>query len=108
MIEPISLRMTGEYIVVTNNLTCCGEQPDLKQPVEACIIDSGRLKGQVIAYVRYCKGKLDSADDLWVEEYPWQVIKVSHGNNIHYSTTKTLEQALHLVMACAYEYVAFN
>lgn len=110
MIEPISLKMTGQYIIITEAISSGTDEIGSKYPVEACIIDSGRLKGTVIAYVRYLAVK-PGMDTLWTDEYPWQVIKQrtpKETDRFHYSTTKTLEQALQLVMACAYEYSAFN
>lgn len=102
MIQPISLKTTQTTILIEPHFSSFGDEINSKSVVETFVIDSGRLKGTVIAHVRYLPNTMDS-------DYPWQVIKQRNDTTrFHYSTVKTLEQALHLVMACAYEYVAFN
>lgn len=104
MIEPISIKLVSMTIRIANNFTCSSDIPGQKSKVEACIIDSGLLKGTVVAHIRYLSSTTDT-------DYPWQVIKQrtqKDCDRFHYSTTKTLEQALNLVMACAYEYTGLN
>lgn len=101
MIQPISIQMVSRQITLEASLTCSTEKAGDKVQAEGCVIDSGRLKGTMIAYIRYLSDTTDN--------YPWQVIHVRNDNNLyHYSTVRNLEQAMHLVTACAYEYVAFN
>lgn len=103
MIEPLSLKASRfNRILIEPHFATSQDKPGGMDTVETYTLTTGPHKGAAVAHVRYLSDTMDT-------DYPWQVIKerpVAGGYRLHYSTVKTYEQALHLVMACAYEYVA--
>lgn len=87
MIQPVSIKMHNETVLIDGDSV----------KVEVCRIASGRMEGKAIALIRY------------LPHDKWQVMKLRGViDPKHYSTVNEFEQALHLVMASAYEYLAFN
>lgn len=108
MIQPISIEMTHTQIKLDSTSMVYEDKHDTEYSVEACTISSGPFKGDVIAYVRYITTPLDFDDDM-----RWQVIRrykegrgAAGARTRHAGRYRSLDSALHKVMAQAYEHVA--
>ena len=108
MIQPLSIEMSHGKIKLDSTSLVYEDKPDADYLVEVCKISSGPFAGDVVAYVRYITTPSEFMDDM-----RWQVIRhYKEGRGAVGSRTRhvgcyhSLESALHMVMAQAYEHVA--